>query len=242
MEQLVQEALARLVIARPLFRAELADVENIAVEDDDLDVLGLAVLALNVAAAHDQQRALLVLLDDLAFLGQIGHHLALVALVMDHQAEQVAVRRAVGDVHGQPRLGRGELARLQHLADQVGAHLDGVVAQEAAGQRRQIRIAEGHEDGDEDRQHQIGLHHPPGPRARGRKHDQLAVAGEPVQRVQRRDQERDRRHDRDQVRHGEQGDVEEDQEALALIRDERNLPQRGRHPDDQRQRGQNHRQ
>ncbi len=243
MDQLGEEALAGLVFpVLAVLRAELGQVEQIAVEGDDVHVLGLAVLALHMAGVHDEIGLGVALFDDLGPLGEIGHDLVLIALVMDHQTEQVAIGCASGDVQRQPLLGRREFAGLQHLRNQVGAHLDGIVTQCAHRLRQHIGVdrqqAREHQEGE----HQIGFGHPPDIGARGREHDQLGIAAQPVEGVQARDQQRDRRHHRDQIGHGERGDGEEHQHALPLVRHQRDLAQRGRHPDDQRQRDQDHRQ
>ena len=89
---------------------------------------------------------------------------------------------------------------------------------------------------------QVRLGDAPDIGAAGREHDQLGIAVQPVERMQAGDEQRNRRHDCDQIGHGKRSHGEEHHHALPLIGDERDFPKRGGHPDDQRQRDQDHRQ
>ena len=79
----------------------------------------------------------------------------------------------------------------------------------------------------------------PDGRARGRHHDQLAVAVHPVEGVERRHQHRVRRDQRHQARQAEHGHLQEQHDALSLRGDEIRFFQGCSEPDDERQGQQN---
>ena len=83
---------------------------------------------LNAAAFQHQERAVVVL-HDLALLGEIGGVLVGIAAIVDEDADQQAVRPPVGDVEGEIAADCGEAAGLHDIGEDVGAHLRAPVAQ-----------------------------------------------------------------------------------------------------------------
>ena len=78
--------------------------------------------------SQDQERALVVL-HDLALLGEIGGVFIGVAAVVDEDADQETVRPAVRNVESEIAADRGEAAGLNDIGQNVGAHLRTPVTQ-----------------------------------------------------------------------------------------------------------------
>ena len=79
-----------------------------------------------------------VVLHDLALLGDDGDALLGIAPVVDEDADQQAVGPALADVEGEAPLDRGEAAGLHDVGDEIGAHLGRPVAQLAQAHGRDI--------------------------------------------------------------------------------------------------------
>ena len=90
------------------------------------------------AAAFEHQERAVVVLHDLALLGEIGGVLLGIAPVVDENADQEAVRPPVGDVEGEIAADGGEAAGLHDIGENIGAHLRRPIAQFAQAARRDI--------------------------------------------------------------------------------------------------------
>ena len=85
-------------------------------------VCRLTIVAMNIAVKHHEIGALIIG-DDAATLGEIAHHLLGIALVVDEETQQIAVRVAVPDMEGEARLWARKAAWLNDLRDEVGPDL-----------------------------------------------------------------------------------------------------------------------
>ena len=99
-------------------------------------------------------------------------------------------------------------------------------------------IDEGDAQRDQQRQRQQRLRRPPDGAAGRREHDELAVAVEPVERVDAGDQQRERGDDGHEVGQRQRRHLDQQPHVLTLRGHDVELAQGERHPDDARQRQQ----
>ena len=153
---------------------ELRKIERVAIESHDARIALAGFEPLDAAAFEHQERALVVL-HDLALLGEIGGMFIGIAAVVDENADQETVRPAVCDVESEIAADRREAAGLNDIGEDVGAHLRTPVTQFTQAARRDI----GGDDGDQDRNHEgcgeKGPQQPPRRNAGGIHHDDLGV-------------------------------------------------------------------
>jgi hypothetical protein len=100
---------------------------------------------MHIAVEHHEVGALVVA-DDAALFGEVAHHLARIALVLNEKAEQIAVQAAVADMEGEPGLRAGKTAWLKDLGDEVGPDLGDETTQRAHACRRHEDIGEEDDD------------------------------------------------------------------------------------------------
>ena len=136
---------------------------------------------------------------------------------------------------GQPALDRQEAARLDDVGHQIGADPGGAIAQFPLQARRQIGADETHQQSHGDGRRQKWPEQPPRRHAGRVHHHELGVPVELVDCVDDRDHEGDRSDDLRQDRNEQPGNAEKYQDGLSLVRDQIDLAQRMRDPDDPRQ-------
>ncbi len=102
--------------------AELRQIECITVEGHNARVAFVRLGSLDAAAFHHQKRTLLIL-HDLALLGEVGGMLFRIAGVVDENAEQESIWTPVGNVEGEVAAHCRKSTRLHDVGQDVGAHL-----------------------------------------------------------------------------------------------------------------------
>ena len=178
------------------------------------------------AAAFEHEIDAAVVLEDLALLGENRHAVLGIALVVDEDAEQLAVRPPLADVQHQAAFDAGEAAGLNDVADEIGADLGRPVPQLAQAPGREIDAERHDEQRDDGADHEEG-HEQHLRRHAGRiHHDQFGIVAELVQHVGDGDHQRDRRDDHEEQRNDQAGDADEDQDALTLIGHQVDVAQR----------------
>src|SRR6202521_5815470 len=138
---------------------------------------------MHIAVEHYEIGALIIS-DDAATLCEIAHHLLAIALVVDEETQQIAVRGAVPDVEGEARLWARKAAWLNDLRDEVGPDLGDEAAQCARARGRQKDVGEQDDEADDGGERKQGGADAPNGSARGRHHDELAVAVHAVERAE----------------------------------------------------------
>ena len=108
--EFVEVALARLQLGLDPLLLEPVDVDDVALELDDLRRVQGARPAHDMAVVHQQER-LLVLLYQHAMLGEIGGRHLGIAVVVHQQAAELAVQGALPDVERQARARGSRSAR-----------------------------------------------------------------------------------------------------------------------------------
>jgi hypothetical protein len=123
-------------------------------------------------------------------------------------------------VECQVRFRRGKASRLNHLRNEIGPHLHDVGAQQLEAPRHREVVDEDHRDRDDQGEHEQRPRDRPDRTAAGRHDDELAVAVEPVEDVDRGDEKRDGRNQSHEVRQRQQRHLDEKPRFLALRGDE----------------------
>ena len=223
------------------FFTEAREVENVAVEGDDLQLAGFCRQPVDVPPRHHQIGGPLFL-DDAAALGQIGHDLGAVAAVIDDKPEQVAVFCAAAKMERDAFFRAGEFPRLQDRANEVGTNLHHIALQGTDAFRLNVEIHEGNENGNHGRKQHQGAGEAPLMSARGRHYDQFTIAVETVQRMYGGNQQGNGQDERREIGDRQGRHLGEDDEALPLVGHQIELFQRGRDPHDRGERGGNHHQ
>ena len=234
-----RDQLPKVAFAHGIFHdlsstGKLRQVEGVAIEKDDVGIALLCLVPLNAAFFQKQEVAVLVL-HHLAVFGNDSDALRGIAAIVHQQADQKAVGPAFADIEGQSMLDRGEAAGLHDIAHQIGAYFGNPPAQhpqtlrrnKGADRRQQQRCYEG--DSDEWFQQAPRAH------ARAVHDDDFGIAGELVENVGHRDDQRDRRDHHDQLRNDKAGDADECQDGLALASHQVDVAQRLSDPDSARQ-------
>ena len=234
-EKLARAALARLELDRPAPLLELVEIEHIALEADEGGAARAALLPLHGAFLENQVgRA--IHLHDLTALREIGRREIGVARIMDHHPAHRAARKPVAVMERDSAFELDELPLLQDPRHHIRPHLrdDGAERPEALRNREQRDGAD--DQGHHHREHREGPQDGHRREAGRVHHDEFAVGIEPVQRVENRDEQRERRDDHHEGRHAQHGHFQEKQNRLALAGDEVELAQGLRDPDDPGQR------
>src|SRR4029078_1525454 len=100
----------------------LRKVKSVAVENDCRRIALFSLLALQNSIFKNQERSI-VAFQQLANLGNDGDTFVGIALVVEENSEQLAIGTAFANVERYAALDRGEAARLNDGADDLGVHL-----------------------------------------------------------------------------------------------------------------------
>ena len=243
LQQRVQAAVARLQDDRLGRRCELGQVEGVGVEADEGNA-AVGVLAGNLAVCQHQDVAFRPV-DDLAALGVVDEVGVFLTRIRDENAAERAVRQPFGHLQEQIVVDLAEGTLLHDRGNQVGAGirqqlpalLVGIGFDEVRNHEGQQRHcgAEG----------QQRAQHGHARRARGVDHHQLRILVQRVEAVGRSQRECERRDLGHHGRDGEQAEIDEAADRLAVVGDEVDLGDHLRRPHDSHhaeQRGQEQRQ
>ena len=194
---------------------ELGKIEGVTVEAHHRGVAFIRLLPLHQAVLQDEEtRAIAV--DQFALLREQGHPLLRIALIVDHDAQQITVRPALPQTDGHAIAQGHETSGLQDVRDDVGADFREPIAQHAQALGREIRADNSHQQRHDDCNVQKRTEELRRRNACRVHHDDLGVGAQLVEHVRDRDQQRDRRDHQDQQRNDQTGDADEHQDRLTL--------------------------
>jgi hypothetical protein len=239
-QELPQEALAHREFDVLRAGGETRKIESVSVEQHDGGIALADFVPLHAAVLEHEEGAAIVL-QDISVLGEEGHALLRLALVVHEDSEHVPVRLPFADMHRElARLERDEAARLHDVAHEVGMNFGCPAPQVAQTLGRQIDADKGNPGRDDEGDQEERPEDEPGTHAGRIHHDQLGIVAELVQHVGDRDHQRDRGDDHDEQRNDQAGDADEHQDRLALIGHQIDVAQRLGDPHERRDAHENH--
>ncbi len=234
----MQVAVGGLVVDQLIALQEGGEVEHVLVEGQEVQHPRAAEFLVG-ALAHQQDR-LIAALDHPALVGGVGGGPAVVLGLVDEEVvDQAAVVHRLG-IDRQTGSGLGELTLAHEGGGEVGAHLEQGLAHLPRRGRLDPEVHEQSDEGDDPGQPQGGRDDPPAAHAAGETDHDLLLHLQAVERHQGGHQQGDGQDHVDQLGHGQQGHLEEDQGALSLADDDVELRQAGGQQGDRRQRRRRH--
>ena len=229
-EKLRRRSFTRLVDRVRVRRGEGGKVDRVTVELQDRGIAAVLLLLQHGAVVQDQV-ALPVDIDGVALIGEVDLGFARLAPVLDEEPFEHAPRPALAEMEGDAVVELSELALLHHVGDEVAPHPGDDVAQflEARGHHHDHHHRD--EEADAERQGHEGPQQSARRHPRRRHHDQLGIAVQLVQGVDRPDEQGHGCDHHDQRRQRQSRNEEEDEQRLPLGGHEVELAQGLSNPD-----------